>query len=359
MVYESKSVLIKLAGNTPSHNSLGRLNLDPETPLAGGFVGVPTQVRGDWQFFTECFYFPNWNAAVRMCWMCRASATIEHLFFTNTASDAGWRRTLFSHESYLEMLRLAGEVVPVLLAEVVGLRLDNFMVDTLHAVDLGIAAHILGNVLWILCIMRRCLGGRNQAECVERLGVDIKSWSRRTGLSGVRGTLTIDRVRTRGGWPKLKGKGATARHMVRYAADLIQRFRITDESHPDFEHDELMHGIVQCLMRFYEILFTQEMFLTDEAKIELPRLGQLLASMYTRIARLCFDRQWRLWKVSPKLHLWEHLTEGQSLVWGNPKFWWCYADEDLVGLMGDLASGVHPTTIAVSLLFKWLHIQFP
>ena len=36
-------------------------------------------------------------------------------------------------------------VIPILLAKVIGFRLECIMVDVLHTVDLGIAAHIIGN----------------------------------------------------------------------------------------------------------------------------------------------------------------------------------------------------------------------
>ena len=57
---------------------------------------------------------------------------------------------MWSHLSYMEFIRTRGWPLPILLAHVIGLRLENFMIDVLHCVDLGIAAHILGNLLFIL-----------------------------------------------------------------------------------------------------------------------------------------------------------------------------------------------------------------
>ena len=53
-----------------------------------------------------------------------------------------------------------------------------------------------------------------------------------------------------------------------------------------------------------------------------------------------------------------HLLEMQAIIYGDPKWWWCYADEDLDGLMIDVADGAHPSTLAFSVLFKWLHTAF-
>ena len=120
-----------------------------------------------------------------------------------------------------------------------------------------------------------------------------------------------------------------------------------------------MLGLVTYLCRFHEIIFRESVYLSDAAKEELPQLGQTFAHMYTTLAGIYFDKGQRLFKITPKLHLMEHLLESQCLVWGNPRLYWCYSDEDLVGLLTGLASSVHPSTLAASLLFKWLHYQFP
>ena len=136
---------------------------------------------------------------------------------------------------------------------------------------------------------------------------------------GLRGALTLERVRTSRGWPKLKCKGATARSMVRYALQLVQTHGCHTPGGENYREDQLMLGLVQYLCRFYEIIFTESIYLSMSAKEELPQLGQMFAQMYTTLSGIYFDVGLRLFKVSPKLHLWEHLTQHQCLVWGNPR----------------------------------------
>ena len=62
--------------------------------------------------------------------------------------------------------------------------------------------------------------------------------------------------------------------------------------------------------------------------------------------------------MTPKLHLFEHLCQVQVVLWGNPSFWWTYADEDLVGLAIDMAQNCHPTSLAITMLYKWLIVHF-
>ena len=62
--------------------------------------------------------------------------------------------------------------------------------------------------------------------------------------------------------------------------------------------------------------------------------------------------------MSPKVHLWEHVCEVQAVLYGNPRYYWCYADEDLVGHLIEIAETCHPMTLAISVLFKWLHCSY-
>ena len=80
-----------------------------------------------------------------MCCLCQASSTLAHLLFTRCGPDAGWRATRRSHESYLAEI---GANIPILFLIAIGLRLECVMIDILHTVDLGVAAHIIGNMFW-------------------------------------------------------------------------------------------------------------------------------------------------------------------------------------------------------------------
>ena len=53
-----------------------------------------------------------------------------------------------------------------------------------------------------------------------------------------------------------------------------------------------------------------------------------------------------------------HLCLHQAPVIGNPRYFWTYGDEDLIGQLVDIAKGVHPSTLALSVLFKWVICVF-
>ena len=347
------SVNSLLGGRTPSRDCGGRKIRGKQVAIAGGWKAAFCQVRGDWQFYTELFQFPAWNAAVRMCWLCKASSTIRRLAWTDSRPEAGWRRTRFTHESYLAHLAEIGQTVPVLFELAVGLRQSCVMVDTLHTVDLGVAAHIIGNVFVILAIHRAVFGGRTYDDRVKRLQQHLNDWYRRTrATSKLQGAITLERLRTDGGWPKLKAKAAATRNLADYALELMETY-----GNAGIE-DDMAKSICRLLVRFYTILREEDLILSDAAKVELPELGQRLGVLYASLSARALAREQRLWKLVPKMHLFVHLCEWQGPLYGNPSAYWTYADEDLVGKMVEVAKTCHPKTLAETALVKWLHAYF-
>ena len=344
---------LMLEGKWPKKNYHGRAMANGGKDIAGGWRAALCQVRGDWAFYTEVFRFPAWNSAERMCWLCRASSTIRRLSWADSRPGAGWRGTRWSHETYLEFLRGAGIAIPILLVGIIGFRLECICIDTLHTVDQGLASHIIANVFWLYAVVRRVFGGDTQADCIAALFEHMKQWyksDRSARSSKLQGKLTVERIRTSKGWPKLKSKAAATRHLAAYAVHLVQSFGTPE--------DREVLAIVQLLQKFYTIIASQSMFLTKEAKEALPELGRNLAILYSGLAAKSAAAHSKMWKMMPKLHLFVHLCEWQAVEIGNPRSFWTYADEDLVGLLCEVARSCHPATLAASALFKWLQVYY-
>ena len=349
----SWSLNVLATGQTPSLDWRDRPMVAEQEPLAGGWRGVLCQVRGDWAFHKEVFNFPAWNAAERMCWMCRASSRNRRYAWNDFGPNAGWRSTRWTHAGYMAFLAASGLAIPVLLQCVRGFRLEGVMIDVLHAVDQGVASHVIGNVLWIFACKKKIFGPGTYAECVKRLMVNLEQWYKRTKCtSKIQGKFSVDRLRTKGGWPKLHAKAAATRHLAPYALRLAE-----EHSDGTTEGNEMKH-VCRMLVRFYEILQSESQFLSDTARVEVPKLGRNLAMLYASLATKALAANERLWKLNPKLHMFVHLCEWQALTFGNPRFYWCHADEDLVGMMAEVAETCHPKTMAASALFKWLHLGF-
>ena len=59
----------------------------------------------------------------------------------------------------------------------------------------------------------------------------------------------------------------------------------------------------------------------------------LYMKLYTEAYGACVKG----WKLTPKLHLVQEMLQYQCQVWGNPAYYWCYGDEDLVGLSMEIS----------------------
>ena len=118
------------------------------------------QIRGDWEFLANILGLQNWADKHNMCWLCAASNSIPRLMWHDMGAAAGWRATKRTHNTYLEDLRGDGLPTPPIIANTIGLSITCITIDTLHAVDLGVTAHLIGNI-FLMC----------EGECVE--GQDI------------------------------------------------------------------------------------------------------------------------------------------------------------------------------------------
>ena len=126
------------------------------------------------------------------------------------------------------------------------------------------------------------------------------------------------------------------RHLAGFALLLAQEFN--DGS---LECERII-GVCHLLFRFYEILDTEGMLLSAEAKAELPELGRNLITLYAQLSTAAKDSNIKMWKFSPKHHLFQHLCEWCCPEIGvNPSFFWCYADEDLVRQLIEVSQSCH------------------
>ena len=237
-----------------------------------------------------------------------------------------------------------------------GMRLECVTVDLLHCVDLGIAAHVIANILFILIITRSVLGGTNMEQRIAHLNAHLSVWYSKTKTKcRVQGKLTLERLRPKTQWPKLKAKGAATRYLIPYVLEMIKE-------HASEVGDDQIIAVVQLLQQFYIILENEGRFLSYTARRDLTKIGNDFGILYCALARRASEARVKLWKLSPKLHMFMHLCISLSDVAGcyiNPRHFWTYADEDLVGQLIEVAESCHATTVAVSALFKWCLLIFP
>ena len=176
-----------------------------------------------------------------------------------------------THELYLSLYNACD--IPVIFKKVIGFRIEQVMGDSLHTVELGVGSHILGNIMWE-CIAKHSFGGSTIASNISALDAKMKKWLKDNRKKNLfRGELTQGKIRTSKGWPKLKSQAAPIRSLAQFAVDVAE------------EHlDESRCMVARQLVRFYQILYGNGLFLTDAAKTEIAQVGSRLCRGFVKLS---------------------------------------------------------------------------
>ena len=101
------------------------------------------------------------------------------------------------------------------------------------------------------------------------------------------------------------------------------------------------------------------LYLSLSSRARIAEIGPQFAAIYAQLSRSAFLSEDKLFKSTPKLHLFTHLCEWVIPdTFLNPRSYWCYADEDLVGTLVEVGSACHPATLPSVALTKWAILFF-
>ena len=180
-----------------------------------GVHAATVQVRGDWMFYKQLFNFPSWSPH-RICWKCRAN---KHTF-KQCGLSAPWRSQRRLGQQFLQELIAAGLRVSEFF-KCPGLLMDHLMIDWLHAVDLGVAEGVIGNLFWDVIPF---LDGQNTEDRVAYFFRRIKHFYHTNKCDSRFTNLTKTMIKQDGKPPKLRAKGAETRTLLPFALELAAEF---------------------------------------------------------------------------------------------------------------------------------------
>lgn len=309
-------------------------------------VAALLQLRGDWEWMVVCYRF-RFYTSVLFCWMCNATLAAGPCCFKDVRREAGHRATLISHSAYVEECARHGDQ-PSTIFRSPGTKLQHNTVDGMHAGDLGPFQDAMGSLFWIHITDKRRY--KNKAAGLVSLNKMIGMYytaNRDKRLTRIT-PLTQAQIRSDSpGYPVLKSSAAGCRHLGDFCLALAYQHLHGGDGHGPFRfrathrlagteaaHNALVVQVFEGLTA-YQRACTEKPFNPQTCK----------DGMYTFLdGFMRLSEHWRNgaaedacahlpWHPRQKLHLLQHLVEDKIVLFGSPADFWCYGDEDFVGVI--------------------------
>jgi hypothetical protein len=203
-------------------------------------------------------------------------------------------------------------------------------VDVLHCMDLGVTQDILGSFLW------EWVGANGSQRRKFRLLLlnqllrkFYQSWPSKVSQVDV---LTQEMLKQKKKCPRLtQCKGAETRHLVPFALSLAQKMAV---SKPTLFWQHRL-ACLEALNAFYvSIQLPADEYVPAHTSNALFAVATTFMQIHRNIEPGKYKRP--PWHPRPKLHLAQELGD-QVCEAGNPRLWWCYADESYMGIVKKVA----------------------
>jgi hypothetical protein len=332
-----------IAGVMPScrHDQAPFNKTDTKRAKLVGKTFVPSalvEVRGDWPFYKSLVRLPQHNEKQGCCWMC--TCTPDQV--RSCSSDAPWRQPSqrLGHWSLIQRLLEQGQSLsPLFGAPFV--KSSIFKVDWLHTSDKGVCADFMGNLFTYL--LKFMPGQGNKAKC-GALFLEMQNWYSTQTVDSKLDDLTPGMLNLGNkAPPKLKSMAAEARALVPFAAYACQRWLNQEDPAEQAMTQAAIH-LQGCYNSLSRAAFDHTVLAQESRKFSLLLVALELISPNKR-----------LWRVMPKLHLFQEMCECQQ---GCPSTCWTYRDEDFGGTLmsvGRRRGGSNrPTATGRNMLLKFM-----
>ncbi len=311
------------------------------------------QKRGDWSWLKSCFKLRAWSSK-QICWRCDAGRELP-LSFAEMSEEAPWRAHRVNHETFLARARnqRAGLASP--LFDIPGFRVEHIAIDLLHTGDLGVVSFAAGSLLFDE--LQELGRGANKTERLRRLNAELRNWNRAHHPKSTINELTEKMVKREGAAPMLRAKAAESRYVLPWLAELARSPRFRGKFEQIYYEDRA--ECMSSLAEFYRSLESSPW--SPEATRDfgsrfLKKYGELHDRVRGRVGvqgPRPVIRDELGWRVKPKHHLFQHLIEEQLIELGNPREYWTYSDEGLMGAASVMAAASPaPRTVAEQIMRK-------
>lgn len=284
------------------------------------FKGLLVEIRADWCFLKQAFGFPQHNENAGVCWLCCADPSNWHC----VDEHAPWREARLT-PSQFHQRQLEKNLVPSSIFSIPGASCALVKPDWLHICDIGVTADIAGNVF--VAVIKH-IPGRSIKDKVGQLWEDLKGWYKlHPDITEKLDQLKYECFVQNKKPPKLKGKASAIRQLVGFLPYICRK---------RFGGTPLENAVQNLTDRLAQLYFHLHHF--DASRV--ATLGREVAVLYKSIREhsLQMSPTTLAWKLKPKVHLFQELTEYVCPMAGNPKYAWTYKDEDFGGYLVRMSS---------------------
>ena len=313
----------------------GRLIMDMIQLTTGVVDGSPVAEDADgvpWRFVllfcksdeeTRCneFGMTHYNGAQEICSECLANRTDRP--FTDLRAAAAWRESeVQTWEMY--KARVRRPLHPLLSSPFCSDR--AFMVlDLMHVADCkGVAALVLGSIVSMLLADARL--GPNKDARLQLINNGLKTYYDRHP-----GTQRLPPLRHSNvygdGWANLHGpqfKAANTRAAVPAFSSLCHRWFVRGTP-----EDTSVLMVIDALQEFYQVVYHEPMFVSDEGVARLRAACVQLGTEYQRLREFSRAADRQDWHITPKVHKLLHYPFLATII--NPKATQNYGEESHIG----------------------------
>ena len=220
----------------------------------------------------------------------------------------------------------------------------------MHVNDLRGTIAIAGGSLIQHLVVRSEALGSSQPQRLDALNIQMKDWQSTNGTEHRMPALRKENL-TKDNWATLNGKlvkAANTRALLPFLNNLANRYFI---GHGAFNSS--VRKVFASLEQIQRLMYTSEMFFTDEAKEEFRIAHERLGRHWQHLRHLSSQLGYNFWHISPKVHYTLHFVSQARLI--NPRFVQNYSEESLIGRVtkvwsasanGPYAASIQLTTLA-------------
>ena len=162
-------------------------------------------------------------------------------------------------------------------------------------------------------------------------------------------SLNQNRVFARTDWPEMKVKGKQSSVVSEFLL-YIHRNEVRVES----EHVKMRVLSLWGFCGFYNICTNKRRWLSNDEKRRLLEIEQALLQGYHWLSAHAFFDLEAMFAMKPKFHAISEIIKFSVDFGLNPGQYWSFGCEDTLGRLGRIAARVHPSTMDLRVLERWV-----